>query len=145
MQTPNIDTNRNLSFKMALKPIPKKALKIGGQALLDAIPTLELKGLNKEIEIIPKRGLLTKIRGLIIFVADKGSKKGEWFSLSKDPKGFLPVHNRYKKVDEFTKENIIAATEQAEQLLARNEKLVRKTSASIFPADVAIITKLFKL
>jgi len=145
MLTKKVNTNRDLSFKMAFKPASKKALKIGGKALVDAIPTLESKGLNKEIEIIPKRGLLTKIQGLIIFVADKGSNKGKWFSLSKDPKGFLPVGKHYKTVDNFTKENIIAATEEAEQLLANSKEHVSKSTASIFPADAALVRKLFKL
>ncbi|MFA7659018.1 MAG: hypothetical protein WCY19_06270 [Candidatus Gastranaerophilaceae bacterium] len=145
MRAEAVDTNWNLSFKMAFKPVPKKALEIGEQALIDAMPTLESKGLNKEIEIIPKKGFLTKIQSLIIFVSNKGSKRGEWFCLSKDPKGLLHIGKRYKTVDSFTKENIISATEAAEQLLENSEKPVSKYTAYTFPADAALITKLFKL
>lgn len=146
MRADGIKSNQKLSFKMALKPISKKAYDIGGQALVDAEPVLKAKAIDKDIEIIPKKGFLTKIEGLIIFVTKKGEKKGQWFSLSKDPKGFLPVSKSYKTIESFTKENIISSAEKAEKSLVNNaHKPLSRASASFLPSDLAIITKLFKL
>ena len=105
----NIATNTTQPSFTALKPVPKLAKKMGGEALEKALPELEQMAKDVDIEIIPKKGFFSKLQNLNFFVTNLGENVGRWFSLSIDPKGYLegndPTH--YKQVDTFTKENIL--------------------------------------
>ena len=127
----------------ALKPIPKLAHQIGGEALQQALPQLEEIAKDVDIEIIPKKGFFSKIKNLSFFVTNPGKDIGRWFSLSVDPKGYMD-HNKdnehYKSVDTFTKENILESAKKAKSLNKKGLKVERDTIASM-PADAAIVAK----
>ena len=129
----------------ALKPVPKLAKKMGGEALEKAMPELEQMAKDVDIEIIPKKGFFSKLQNLNFFVTNVGEKVGRWFSLSIDPKGYLegndPTH--YKQVDSFTKENILESAQKAKDLNKKGLKVERKTIA-MMPADAVILAKAMK-
>jgi len=80
---------------------------------------------------------------LILFVTKESEKKGQWVSLSTDPKGYLPKNSkRYITVDSFTEGDILVAYERAENLLLdpKNKPLARNT-ATLFPTDSAIFVR----
>lgn len=129
----------------ALKPVPKLAKKMGGEALEKAMPELEKMAQDVDIEIIPKKGFFSKLQNLNFFVTNVGEQVGRWFSLSIDPKGYLegndPTH--YKQVDAFTKENILESAQKAKDLNKKGLKVERKTIA-MMPADAVILAKAMK-
>lgn len=130
---------------MALKPVPKLAKKMGGEALEKAMPELEKMAQDVDIEIIPKKGFFSKLKNLNFFVTNVGEQVGRWFSLSIDPKGYLegndPTH--YKQVDTFTKENILESAQKAKDLNKKGLKVERRTIA-MMPADAVILAKAMK-
>ncbi len=130
---------------MALKPVPKLAKKMGGEALEKAMPELEKMAQDVDIEIIPKKGFFSKLQNLNFFVTNVGEQVGRWFSLSIDPKGYLegndPTH--YKQVDAFTKENILESAQKAKDLNKKGLKVERRTIA-MMPADAVILAKAMK-
>lgn len=129
----------------ALKPVPKLAKKMGGEALEKAMPELEKMAQDVDIEIIPKKGFFSKIQNLNFFVTNVGEEVGRWFSLSIDPKGYMdgndPIH--YKQVDSFTKENILESAQNAKNLNKKGLKVERRTIA-MMPADAVILAKAMK-
>ena len=129
----------------ALKPVPKLAKKMGGEALEKAMPELEKMAQDVDIEIIPKKGFFSKLKNLNFFVTNIGEQVGRWFSLSIDPKGYLegndPTH--YKQVDAFTKENILESAQKAKDLNKKGLKVERRTIA-MMPADAVILAKAMK-
>lgn len=129
----------------ALKPVPKLAKKMGGEALEKAMPDLEKMAEDVDIEIIPKKGLFSKIKNLNFFVTNIGEEVGRWFSLSIDPKGYMegndPTH--YKQVDSFTKENILESAQKAKDLNKKGLKVERRT-ITMMPADAVILAKAMK-
>ncbi len=146
MEIHNLSAHSNLPFKMALKPIPKKAYKIAGNSLSKAEPVLKdlAKAQGVDIEVIPKKGLLTKIQGITFFVTEKGRSYGDWVNISKDPKGYLPQHaNRYITVKTFSPSNVIDAARKAiTHLREGSGALLSRATASVFPADSALLVKL---
>ena len=113
------------NFK-ALMPISKKAYKIGGQALKESVAGLINAGNDVDIEVIGKKGPLSKVKSLIFFVTKIGNKKGEWATLSIDPKGYMPTEHRYKTVNKFTKEDILSSVDAAKKrLFKKNSELPR--------------------
>jgi len=130
------------SFGMALKKIPAKAYKIGGQALRDAEPQLKELAKDVDLEIIPKNGPLTKIKGLIIFATKLGEKKGQWISYSTDPKKYLLNTERYFNVNKFSKAGIVDATKIAKaELTDESSRPLSRASAALLPADSALLVK----
>lgn len=122
----------------ALKPIPQKAFKIGGAPLKEALPTLEILAKDVDIEVIPKKGFLTKIQSLVFFVTKPNQKKGTWISLSKDPNKFLSNDNyRYITTRNFSGEKIVKAVEKAKSRLLKYDS---KLSRPSMPADMAILS-----
>lgn len=126
----------NTTFGMSLK-IPKKASRIGGQALVDATPQLEKMAQNAHITVVPRRGLLTGIKSLIFMATQKGEKKGSWASISQDPKKYLPTGGNCKVVDSFTKEGIVDTAAKALEQLQKGKKIL----GIFFPADSAILRR----
>lgn len=141
----NIATNTTQPSFTALKPVPKLAKKMGGEALEKALPELEQMAKDVDIEIIPKKGFFSKLQNLNFFVTNLGENVGRWFSLSIDPKGYLegndPTH--YKQVDTFTKENILESAQKAKDLNKKGLKVERKT-ITMMPADAVILAKAMK-
>lgn len=72
-----------------LYPIPKKAYEIGGKAFKKFEPGLKKAGEHLDVEVIPKKGLLTGIEGLVFHVKQIGAKDGHWSTISKDPNGYF--------------------------------------------------------
>lgn len=126
----------------SLKPIPKLAKKIGGNALQEATPELERLAKDVDMEIVPKKGFFSKIKSLIFFVTNKDEKLGRFFSLSIDPKNYMQGNNatHYKQVDCFTKENILEAASAAKELNKKGMKVPKK-SVTMMPADAVILAK----
>ena len=134
-QSDNCHLKQN--FK-ALKPIPKKAYKIGAQALKESFDDLVKAGNDADIEVIGKIGPLSKVKCLIFFVTKIGKKKGEWATLSIDPKGYMPTEHRYKTVDKFTKEDILSSVDAAKKrLFKKNSELPRP----FLGADAILLAK----
>ena len=134
-------TNSNINF-CALKRIPKRANKITNGIISNS--ETELKEICKDIdlEIIAKKGFLTKIKSLIFFATKKGKTTGDWFALSVDKNGYMPQNNpRYLTVDEYTKENILEAAKAAKNNLNKYNWDLPKPTA---PIDLILLTKIFK-
>lgn len=141
----NINPTMALPSFTALKPVPKLAKKMGGEALEKAMPELEQMAKDVDIEIIPKKGFFSKLQNLNFFVTNVGEEVGRWFSLSIDPKGYLEGNDQthYKQVDSFTKENILESAQKAKDLNKKGLKVERKTIA-MMPADAVILAKAMK-
>jgi len=135
--------NNGLAFR-SLQQIHKKAYKIGGQALRDAESAIaDFANENKkDVHVIPKKGLISKVKSLIFFVTNEGEKKGRYFSLSIDPKKLMHKDGNYKTVDKFTKENINDAVVSATQdQQAKGAHQLKKNSATLLPVDSVYIAR----
>lgn len=125
---------------------PNKAYSISEGALKSADSHIRIESCiaRNETTVVPKRGLLTDIRQLYIFVKSQYGKKGRWVSIAKDPKGYLPVDETHITVKEFTKENICDAAAKAGKLLSISPKRESICSIPFLPVDTVLITNLFK-
>lgn len=137
----NTVTNHSISF-CALKRIPAKANRMTNGIISNS--EAELKELCKDVdlEIIAKKGFLTRIKSLIFFATKEGKTTGDWFSLSIDKKGYMPQNNpRYLTVEKYTKENILKAAKSAIRNLNRYNWDLPKPTA---PVDLVLLAKIFK-
>lgn len=133
-------SNVNISFG-DLKEITPKAYKIGGDALRQAESRLkEIFNADLDCEIIPRAGIFTKIRALIIFVSKKGENKGSWSSLAEDPKGYTSNDGyRYFTIEEFSAEKLVEIAEQTKARLLKHKSQLPKV---FLPADMALLGKI---
>ncbi|MCQ2755091.1 MAG: hypothetical protein MJ231_08640 [bacterium] len=132
-----ITTNNQTSFT-SLKPITRKANRLSNGILNNVSRDLYELTKNVDMEIIPKKGLFSKIKSLVFYVT-KGNKS-DWFSLSIDPKGYMPTNNpRYLTVKFFTEENILSSANNAIKNMNKYKMQIKKPS---LPADAVLLAKL---
>lgn len=102
MKTRKIENQTSFGI---LYPIPKKAYEIGGKVFKEFELTLKKAGENLDVEVIPKKGLLTGIEGFIFHVKEIGAKDGRWSTISKDPNGYFDGMDR-AVVKNFSLDNL---------------------------------------
>lgn len=125
---------------------PHKAYVVGGKAFHDAENHIIAESCISRANtiVVPKKGLLTDIRQLYIFVKNQYGKKGRWVSIAVDPKHYLPVDETHITVDKFTKQNICDAQKKATELLREHPKRESICSIPCLPVDTVLIKDLFK-
>lgn len=142
---PIVKTSPKLHIPELLRA-PRKAYAVGGEAFRNSDTHIRIESCIDRVEttVVPKKGILTDIRQLYIFVKSQYGKKGRWVSIAVDPKHYLPVDETHITVDKFTKENICAAQKEATKLLREHPKRESICSIPCLPVDTVLIKDLFK-